>query len=105
MLLPGLLAIASAHAQPLKVPDGNAYTGKKLVAKTYDSGFALAHDTYNGMGAASDGNIYYVLSSENVDAGAKMFCFNPKTKKIQSVGDLTEACGEKGLKTPVLSVK
>jgi hypothetical protein len=27
-----------------------------------------------------------------------MFCFDPKTKKIQRLGDLTEACGEKGTK-------
>ncbi len=99
LLVPGLLALAAAPAQPLLLPNGNSYTGKKLTAKTYDSGFPLAHDTYNGMGTASDGNIYYVLSSENIDVGAKMFCFNPKTQMIQQVGDLTEACGEKGLKT------
>lgn len=83
----------------MKIPDGNAYSGKKLVAQTYDCGFALAQGTRNGMGTASDGNSYYVLSSENMDPGAKMFGFNPKTKKIQPLGDLTEACGEKGLKT------
>ena len=99
LLVPGLLVLAAAPAQSLKLPDGNSYAGKKLVAKTYNSGFPLAHDTYNGMGTASDGNIYYVLSSENIDTGAKMFCFNPKTQTIQQVGDLTEAYSEKGLKT------
>lgn len=99
LLLPGLLALSSAPAQPLNIPDGNSYPGKKLVATTYDSGFPLAHDTYNGMGTASDGNVYYVLSSENLDSGARMFCFNPPTKTTRQVGDLTEACGEKGRKT------
>jgi hypothetical protein len=97
-LLPALLLAASSFAQPLVVPDGNAYAGKKIVAQTYNSGFALGHDSYNGMGTGSDGRIYYVLSSENIDQGAKMFCFDPKTANILELGDLTEACGEKGLK-------
>jgi hypothetical protein len=69
-----------------------------LAAHTYNSGFPEAHDTYNAMGAASDGNIYYVLSSESIDVGAQMYRFNPRTKNIEHLGDLTEACGEKGLK-------
>jgi hypothetical protein len=92
-----LLSAASAHAQQLVVPDGKAYQGKKLIANTYNSGFPQAHDTYNGMGCASDGRIYYVLSSESIEVGGRMFCFDPKTQRIQTVGDLTEACGEKGL--------
>ena len=72
-----------------------------LVANTYNSGFDLAHDTYNGMSAASDGKIYYVLSSQSIDIGGKMYSFDPATGKTALCGDLTEACGEKGLKTIV----
>ncbi|MBP7050552.1 MAG: hypothetical protein KBE65_06020 [Phycisphaerae bacterium] len=72
-----------------------------LVARIHDSGFAQAHDTYNGMGTASDGRIFYVLSSERFDIGAQMYCYDPKTDKIEHVGDVTEACGEKGAKTVV----
>ena len=89
---------AEEAAQKLVVPDGKAYHGKKIIAQTYNSGFALGHDSYNAMGTGSDGKIYYVLSSENIDQGAKMFCFDPKTKQIKELGDLTEACGEKGSK-------
>lgn len=76
-------------------PTGN------LIAKTHNSGFSLAHDTYNGLSAASDGNIYYVLCSQSIDEGGQMYSFNPKTDKIQHLGDLTEICGEKGLKAIV----
>lgn len=41
------------------------------MAQTYNSGFELTHDTYNGMLCASDGKIYYVLYSETHDAGAQ----------------------------------
>jgi hypothetical protein len=70
----------------------------RLVARTHNSGFELAHDTYNGMGAGSDGRIYYVLSSESFETGAQMYCYDPATDGIRHLGDLTEACGEKGLK-------
>jgi len=72
-----------------------------LVARIHDSGFAQAHDTYNGMGTASDGRIFYVLSSEKYDVGAQMYCYDPATDKIEHVGDVTEACGEKDAKTVV----
>jgi hypothetical protein len=74
---------------------------RKLNARTWNSGVADAHDTYNGMGCASDGRIYYVLSSERYDVGAQMCVFDPKTRRVARLGDLTEACGEKGQKTIV----
>jgi len=101
MLLPVLGLNTSAQSPTLRIPDGRAYQGKRLVAKTYDSGFADAHDTYNGMGTGSDGRVYYVLSSERYDVGAQMYSFDPKSKRITHVGDLTEACGEKGKNTVV----
>lgn len=73
-------------------------SGGRLAARTYDSGFELAHDTYNGMGAGSDGRIYYVLSSESHELGAQMYSYDPATDSIRRLGDLTEACGEKGAK-------
>jgi hypothetical protein len=75
-----------------------AGTAPTLLAHTYNSGFPEAHDTYNAMGAASDGKIYYVLSSESIEVGAQMYSFDPATKKITHLGDLTEACGEKNQK-------
>ncbi|MDR3711470.1 MAG: hypothetical protein P4L51_01540 [Puia sp.] len=72
-----------------------------LTAKTYNSGFPIAHDTYNAISPASDGRIYYVLSSQSIDTGGKMYSFDPRTGKTKYCGDLTEACGEAGSKTIV----
>lgn len=72
---------------------------KTLTAKKYYSGFELAHDTYHAISAASDGKIYYVLSSQSIDIGGQMYVYDPKTDKTQFVADLTEICGEKGKKT------
>ena len=71
---------------------------KKLIAKIHDSGFANAHDTYNGMGTGSDGRIYYVLCSEKADVGGQMYAYDPATDKIAHLGDLSEASGEKDKK-------
>jgi len=68
-----------------------------LGAKTYNSGFPEAHDTYNALSAASDGRIYYVLSSDRIDVGGKMFVFDPSTDQTTLLADLTEICGEKDL--------
>ena len=89
-------------ARPASVPRWPSYMEPRhLVAKTYNSGFKLAHDTYNGMGTGSDGKIYYVLSSEKFDSGAQVYSFDPAAEKIQHLGDLTEACGEKDKRTIV----
>lgn len=74
---------------------------RKIVAKIYDSGFPDAHDVYNAMGTGSDGRIYYVLSAEKYDVGAKMYALDPATQKIACLGDLTEICGENDAKTIV----
>lgn len=70
----------------------------KMIAKVYNSGFENAHDSFNGMSSASDGKIYYVLSSVLIDVAAQMYSFDPKTGSIEHLGDLSEACGEKGMK-------
>jgi hypothetical protein len=76
---------------------GERHSGR-IVAHGYNSGFPLSHDSYNAISVASDGKVYYVLSTESVDTGASMFRFDPATGKIDRVGNLTDAAGEKGLK-------
>src|SRR5215510_3062306 len=85
-LLAGWALIRSAHAD------------SRLSAESFDSGFAQAHATFNGMLAASDGKIYYVLCAESIDTGAQMYSYDPATNRIQHLADLTEAAGEKGIK-------
>ena len=81
-----------AKAPAVSTPDA------KLTATVYNSGFEHSHDTYNGLSAASDGKIYYVLCSESIAEGGQMFSFDPKTAKIEHLADLNEICGEKNMK-------
>jgi len=66
-----------------------------LVATHYYSGFADAHDTYNAISAASNGKIYYVLSSDKHDVGGQFYVYDPTTDQTQFIADLSEAVGEK----------
>ena len=68
-----------------------------LAARWHNAGFD-GDDSYNGVTAASDGKIYYVISAHKIDHGAQMFSYDPATGKVSRIADLTEACGEKGLK-------
>ena len=69
----------------------------RLMATVYNSGFKHSHDTYNGLSTASDGKVYYVLCSELMDVAGQMYSFDPRTRTIEHLGDLTEMCGEKGM--------
>jgi len=98
LVLAGLpLFCACKVSTTSKAPTSSA-SSRKLIARIYNSGFELAHDTYNGISSASDGKIYYVLSSESYATGAQIYSFDPATTKIQHLGDLTTVCGEKELK-------
>lgn len=83
----------------LKIKEKSYYKEGSLQATPYNSGFRLAHDTYNGISAASDGKIYYVLCSEQMDAGGRLYSFEPGKTLIEYLGDLTEMCCEKEMKT------
>ncbi|CAL1520555.1 hypothetical protein [Chitinophaga sp. MM2321] len=72
---------------------------KTLTATSHYSGFELAHDTYNAITAASDGRIYYVLSSESYDKGGQICAYDPNKNQSVLLADLTEICGEKGKAT------
>ena len=70
--------------------------GQILTAKKYYSGFELAHDTYNALTIASDGKIYYVLSSDSIERGGQFYRYDPVSDTITFLGDLTAICGEDG---------
>jgi hypothetical protein len=89
---------ADAQTRRLAAERHESSASATLAARTYDSGFRYSHDSYNSLGVGSDGRVYYVLSSESLDEGARMFVFDPGSERIRCLGALTEACGEKGLR-------
>ena len=99
LLIPVLFFMGFAQPAKAQAKSSEVSTPEaKLIATVYNSGFEHAHDTYNGLSSASDGKIYYVLCSTLMDVAGQMYCFDPKTGKIEHLGDLTTICGEKDLK-------
>jgi hypothetical protein len=90
LLAAGTLTAFAAADQPIPVG--------VLAAQWHDSGFPASDDNYNAVTAASDGKIYYVLCAHQIDTGAQMFSYDPASRKVTRLGDLTEASGEKGLR-------
>ncbi len=78
--------------------EGVDATRDAMIAKQYFSGFDDAHDTYNAISVASDGKIYYVLSSTHYDIGGQFYCYDPQTDKTAFIADLSDALGEKAQK-------
>ena len=70
-------------------------TVASITATHYYSGFPDAGDTYNSISAASDGKIYYVLSSSKHDVGGQFYVYDPATDKITFIADLSDIVGEK----------
>ncbi len=68
-----------------------------LKVRLLNSNFVQAHDSFNGISCASDGKIYYALSSKAADTGARMYSYDSTKDEISFLGDLTQAAGEKGL--------
>ncbi|MCF6356310.1 MAG: neutral/alkaline non-lysosomal ceramidase N-terminal domain-containing protein [Draconibacterium sp.] len=95
VILDGIVNLADeAGIKKLEQPNPNQH----LTAKRYFSGFDEAHDTYNAISSASDGNIYYVLSSQRYNKGGQMYRYNPKTDSTEWIADLTDVCNEKDAK-------
>ena len=97
VLLASFVGFCSAGCDTGMSP--NSSSPYQLVAKHYYSGFDLAHDTYNAITPASDGKIYYVLSSQSIYIGGKMYSYNPENDEIEFIADLTAVCGEEKLRT------
>jgi hypothetical protein len=69
-----------------------------FIAKRYYSGFSDAHDTYNAISKASDGKIYYILSSTHHDVGGQFYRYDPETDQTEFIADLSDVLGEKEAK-------
>lgn len=69
----------------------------KILARALNSHSPHGSTSFNGISAASDGKIYYVLSSHEIEAAAQMYSYDPQTDQIRHLGDLSEAVGEKDL--------
>ena len=93
--LPFTLLTAMLLLSACRTSTEQAQSPGGLTARRYYSGFPDAHDTYNAISTASDGKVYYVLSSTRHDVGGQLYRYDPVSDKTEFLADLSEALGEK----------
>ena len=72
-----------------------------LHATTYNSRFPEAAglgESFNGIGVADDGTIYYTIDSRVYNIPGQMYSLNPKTKQVTHIADLNTASGQGDIK-------
>jgi hypothetical protein len=80
---------------------GQAAAPPILHAKTYDSHFPPAAgrgESFNGMGFASNGKLYYVIDSAAYNVPGEMYSLDPKAGTITPIADLNTATGQGDVK-------
>ncbi|WP_372935293.1 hypothetical protein, partial [Mariniphaga sediminis] len=78
-----LFVMGCSNSEKKETTGATVAEKKQLTAQHYYSGFPLAHDTYNTITTASDGRVYYCLSSQSIDIGGQYYVYDPKTDKIE----------------------
>ena len=87
--LVGALLLAVGCANAPKAPKSGP-----MLAERIDSGFPTAHATFNGMNFASDGKLYYVLTSTRYDEGGHFYRYDPATGSVEFIADIAQALGD-----------
>jgi len=70
----------------------------EIPTRLHPSGFDQADSNFYALSGCSDGRIYYVLSSHNIDTHGRCYRYDPSTDAVELAFDLGEACGESGAK-------
>lgn len=93
-ILIGLLTLLSATSTARDFLSAS----DSLIAKSYNTGFEPGGTSWNSISTASDGKIYYALSTTDIDQGAQFYSYDPETDKIETLADLTEVSGGGNMK-------
>src|SRR5260370_27432712 len=70
--------------------------GPTITARLHESGFKLSDSNFFSLSKASDGNIYYTLSSHNIDTHAKVCRYDPRKDHATPLASLGEIVQEQG---------
>ena len=90
-----LLTVSCTAERSGEPPHSSRYiTADTLQATTYDTGFDEGGISWNSISTASDGKVYYSLSTTDIDQGAQFYSFDPGTDQIELVADFTEVVGD-----------
>jgi hypothetical protein len=70
-----------------------------IPVRLHPSGFENADANFYSLSLASDGNVYYTLSSHDLNTHGRVYRYEPSADRVTLLGDLGELTGEAGRKT------
>ncbi len=70
-----------------------------IPARLHASGFEKSDSNFYSLSPASDGNVYYTLSSHDLNTHGRVYRYEPSADRVKLLGDLGELVGEAGRKT------
>ncbi len=88
-----IAVLAAGCCVPIRTMPGASYREGTLRGTLVDAEYYPADCNYHAIAQVSDGTVYYVLNSHNVNYGARMFRYDPKTGAVTMIGDLTDVLG------------
>ncbi len=77
----------------------NADHDKIIPTRLHPSGFKKSDSNFNSLSLASDGCVYYTLSSHNIDTHGRIYRYDPAKDEVKMLGILGEIVGEAGTGT------
>ncbi len=69
-----------------------------IPAQLHPSGFKKSDSNFYSLSLASDGNLYYTLSSHDLNTPGRVYRYEPADDRVTLLGDLGELTGEAGQK-------
>ncbi len=98
-LLDGIrLSLRQARARLRGTARSEKEHGAPLVVEGFDPRFPEGEAAYNGMAVAPDGMVWFAIGTKSLDAGARVFVFDPSSCAVSCVADLAEALAERGMR-------
>lgn len=70
-----------------------------MLAQGFDLGFPQGEAAYNAMGQARDGVVYFAIGTKSLDAGARLFAFDPTSSSVRLVEDLGQELASPGVRS------
>jgi hypothetical protein len=69
------------------------------IVEGFDARFDEGEAAYNAIGRARDGRIVFAIGTKALDAGARLFAFDPASSQLDTIVDLDAALSSRGART------
>lgn len=88
-----LLPLRLARARRRQTFRDEAGLGPPLIVEGFDPGFPQGEAAYNSIGIDRHGVVWFAIGTKCLEAGARLYTFDPRTSSIRLFADLDKVLG------------